>query len=113
MLAALLSVLSLTATLTPPPSFTTAAEVRSLPIPLANTPRKVRLAGGVTFSLSRSKYFYLQDKTGGVRVEWPEANRDLQPGELVQVIGTTTGGTFLPEVKAEWVLSTSAAREEC
>ena len=113
MLAALLSVLSLTATLTPRPHFTTAGEVRSLSVAGASASRPVRLTGVVTFSLSRNKHFYLQDKTGGVRVVWDAANRDLRPGEPVQVIGTTTGGTFLPEVKAALVISTGEPCEEC
>jgi two-component system, cell cycle sensor histidine kinase and response regulator CckA len=112
MLAALLPVLSLVATLTQPPDFTTAAAVRSLPIETAKSGRTVALNGVVTFSPSRGTHFYLQDKTGAVRVEWL-ANRDLRPGERVRVIGTTSAGTFLPEVKAEWVISTDEPCEEC
>jgi signal transduction histidine kinase/ActR/RegA family two-component response regulator len=57
----------------------------------------------VTFTTSRGKYFYLQDATGGVRVEWGGTDRQLKPGEQVRVAGVTTAGTFLPEVKGERV----------
>ncbi|MBN9120313.1 MAG: response regulator [Planctomycetes bacterium] len=111
MLAVLLPLLSLHATLLPPSEFTTAAAVRALPVAAADGGRAVCLTGVVTFSPPRGAYFYLQDGTGGVRVEWL-ANRNLRSGERVLVVGRTTGGTFLPEVRAARVISTCGPCEE-
>ncbi len=89
----------------PPPDRTTAQAVRTLSVDAAKVGRAVRLTGVVTFSPFRGDYFYLQDATGGVRVEWL-ADRDLRPGEPVEVVGVTTAGAFLSEVKARRVIST-------
>ncbi len=86
------------------PVFHTAQDVRSLPIREAQSGHRVWLAGTVTFTPPRGNYFYLQDRTGGVRIEWL-ADRELKPGEWVKVSGVTTAGTFLPEVRATRVES--------
>src|SRR5437870_3995519 len=98
MLAVLFSLLLAVAPLVPP-VLPTAHAVRSLPLRDAEARRPVSLVGTVTFCPPRGGYFYLQDATGGVRVDWL-ADRELKPGERVKVRGETTGGSFLPEVRA-------------
>ena len=102
MLAALLPLLCL-AGLATAPDLTTAQSVRGLPVADAKAGRTVRVDGVVTFAPRRDNYFHIQDGTGGVRVEWAR-DRDLRTGQRVTVIGTTAAGTFLPEIKAAWVL---------
>lgn len=63
-------------------------------------PRAVALEGVVTFAPRPTRYFYLADATGGVRVEWPGNDRELAPGDTVRVSGTVTAGTFQSFVTA-------------
>ncbi|MFM8271803.1 MAG: hypothetical protein ACKODX_05655, partial [Gemmata sp.] len=82
----------------------TASGVRSLPVRVAQAERPVHLTGVVTFCPPPHGYFYVQDGTGGLRVEWPRADKHIKAGDRVEVQGVTTAGTFLPEVRAEKVL---------
>ena len=47
-------------------------------------PHRVKLAGNVTFTRERS--FFMQDASGGVRVQ-PVDDRDLQVGQAIEVVG--------------------------
>jgi two-component system, cell cycle sensor histidine kinase and response regulator CckA len=98
MLGEVLSVLLLTAA-GAPPEIRTARDLRALPLSEVQPSRPVRLSGVVTFCPPREKYFYLQDDTGGVRIEGG-ADRDLRPGDEVEVVGWPTTGTYLPEARA-------------
>lgn len=102
MLANLFSVILLTSAVAPP-EIRTARDLRALPVTEVQPPRPVRLTGVVTFSSPGEKYFYLQDDTGGVRVEGT-AERDLRPGDVVEVVGWPTPGTYLPETRAVQVV---------
>src|SRR5690242_12953819 len=85
-----------------PPDVGTVRDLRALTAADVQAGRGVRLTGAVTFCPPREKYFYLQDATGGVRVEWI-ADRELRPGDEVEVVGRATPGHYLPEVHAEKV----------
>ena len=103
MLVAFLTILLAIAGLASP-ALHTAHDVRLLPVADAKNGSRVTLTGTVTFRPPRGNYFYLQDDTGGVRVEWL-ANRELRLGERVKVTGVTIAGSFLPEVKASSVVA--------
>lgn len=102
MFANLFSVLFFAAAAVLPADVQTARELRLKSIREADAGQSVRLTGVVTFCPPRGKYFYLQDSTGGVRVEWL-ADRELHIGDRVEVRGKTTAGSFLPEVIAKRV----------
>src|SRR5438105_4644400 len=78
MFANLFSMLLLIAAVIPS-DVQTARELRLKSVREAESGLSVRLTGVVTFCPPRGKYFYLQDCTGGVRVEWL-ADRELHPG---------------------------------
>jgi PAS domain S-box len=63
----------------------------------------VKLTGVVTWSRNTTRYIYLQDTTGGLRVEIPSG--DIPTSDLlfnlVEITGVTTAGTFAPEVVAD------------
>jgi signal transduction histidine kinase len=101
MLAVVLSVL-VQSGLAVPAELTVAQAVRALPVAAARGGKLARIDGVVTFAPRREGWFYVQDVTGGVRVEWPG---DMRLGQHVIVLGTTTAGTFLPELRAAAVLA--------
>ncbi|HEY1190361.1 MAG TPA: response regulator [Gemmata sp.] len=80
-----------------PPTLTTAREVRALP---AGAVRFVKLNGVVTFSPPSHDYFYLQDPSGGVRVEWAGGGRPPKPGDRAEVLGVAGPGAHLSKVQA-------------
>ena len=114
MFANLFAVLLFAAAAVLPSDVQTARELRLKSIREAETGLSVRLTGVITFCLPRGKYFYLQDGTGGVRVGWL-ADRELDPGDRVEVRGKTTAGSFLPEVNAKHVkvLAKASCRSRC
>ncbi len=63
----------------------------------------VKLTGVVTWARGSTRYIYLQDTTGGVRVEIPPG--DIPTSDilfnLVEITGVTTSGTFAPEISAD------------
>jgi signal transduction histidine kinase len=75
------------------PTLTTAAEIRALSAAEASRGYPVRLRGVVTSYGNEQYAYYLQDATGGVRVD-PEAGRGHPNvvGESIEVIGTTASG---------------------
>ncbi len=83
-----------------PPVLRTAHDVRALPLSEAKAGRFVSLRGTVTYAPRAHGHFYLQDDSGGVRVEWRMRNVKLNPGDTVELVGLTTAGAFVPEVRA-------------
>ena len=79
---------------------TTVAQIRALPAQ-PESPRAVRLRGTITYVNTTLQQAYVQDKTGGVRVD--EVGLDLGAGfgEAVELSGTVTSGGTTPSVKAE------------
>ncbi|MGC4075173.1 MAG: hypothetical protein QM760_22260 [Nibricoccus sp.] len=62
----------------------------------------VKLTGIVTWVRGSTRYIYIQDASGGIRVQLPESfrpSRDMIFG-MVEVIGVTASGAFAPEVVA-------------
>ena len=94
-----------------PSDIDSAHEVRALSPRDAQTGRLVRLRGTVTFSAHPHTSFYLRDKTGGVRVEWARADRELKAGDAVDLLGVAAPGPFFPRVRAWWVTVMPGGRD--
>jgi PAS domain S-box-containing protein len=63
----------------------------------------VKLAGIITWVRAGVPYIYIQDTSGGIRVELPpkqRVNADMLY-RLVEITGVTSVGSFTPEVKAD------------
>lgn len=83
-----------------------AAAVMQLLPDEAAAERPVRLSGVVTWSDPAGRYFYLQDTSGGVRVNTTGLNGAALPlGRNALVIGTTALGDFAPVVRATRLLN--------
>lgn len=80
----------------------TVEEVRGLTPEEAAAGRRVRLAGLVTWMAPQGGYFFLQDLTGGVRVQFakPPPSWNMQLTYL-RIEGVTAAGRFAPTVVAE------------
>ena len=52
--------------------------------------QRVELSGVVTLSDPSWRLLAIQDETGGVLVDWPPLERNLQPGDQVEVKGATS-----------------------
>jgi signal transduction histidine kinase/CheY-like chemotaxis protein len=92
-----------------PPTLSTVHEVRELAPRAVGQP--VHLRGTVTFAPPPHNYFYLQDKTGGVRVEWDKCDLELKLGDAVEVMGRADVGLFLPKVRADTVTVAAGSRD--
>lgn len=74
-------------------------QVRQLSLAQAANGRPVKISGLVTWSMPGTEFFYLQDVTGGIRVNFdPKTLEVPQLGKYLQVEGTTTVGGFMPSV---------------
>ena len=76
----------------------TAAEVRSLTADEAQQQRRVRLRGVVTFFEETLYSRFIQDETAGVYLFDSALPIHLIPGQLVEVVGTTSPGEYAPIV---------------
>jgi signal transduction histidine kinase/CheY-like chemotaxis protein len=103
MVPELLSTLVFAAASLLPVNTENAHTVRSLSPQAVKAGTRVHLSGTVTFSTHPHNTFYFQDDTAGIRIEWPSANRHLVPGDHVEVWGIAASGTFLTEVRADYV----------
>ncbi len=93
-----------------PTDLGTASGVRAIPARDAQPARRVHLAGVVTFCSPPHGFFYVQDDTAGVRVEWPRGDKTLFVGDRVEVWGVTAAGALMPEVQADLVRVTGKQR---
>ncbi len=60
------------------------------------------LQGVVTWSDPKAPFFFLEDRSGGIRVRTEGASISAPPfGTMVSVTGTTAAGTFAPEVELQ------------
>ncbi len=75
-------------------------QVRELTSAQAAMEQPIRLRGVVTAISGWKSSFFFQDDTAGVSVDPVGAVPDLQPGEVVEVVGVTLPGMFAPIVKA-------------
>lgn len=83
-----------------------AAAVMQLLPDEAAAARPVRLSGVVTWSDPSGRFFYLQDTSGGVRVDVSALDMPPLPlGRNAVVIGETTLGEFAPVVRATRVVN--------
>jgi len=81
---------------------TTVAEVRNLPS-TPTTPASARLQGTVTYVAGNSQQVYLQDATGGIRIENVSMDPSLHPGDAVVITGAVIAGGVSPSLNREEV----------
>jgi PAS domain S-box-containing protein len=82
------------------PVLTNVWQIRDLPAKQAAWNYPVHLRGVVTVNTRASRYFCLQDQSAGISVRLTRTPSDLQPGDRVEVDGTTDPGNFSPIVLA-------------
>ena len=81
---------------------TTVEQVRLLPLqPSAQV--RVHLRGNITYQDMTVKQIFLQDSTGGVRIDDIGSDPSLTAGNIVDLIGTVTVGGPNPLMTAEQV----------
>jgi signal transduction histidine kinase/DNA-binding response OmpR family regulator len=71
---------------------TTVSQIRSAARAEKAGPRKVRFRGALTLVDRDYRTLIVENASGGLRVEYPENNEELQPGQLVEVTGSAVGG---------------------
>ena len=59
--------------------------------------RRAKVSGVVTLKIA-AQGFFIQDATSGIRVRQPQMN-ELQPGDVVDVLGFPALGDFSPELE--------------
>ena len=75
------------------------AELRSLGTDGSGRGKEVELTGVVTWSLPESDFFFVQDLTGGVRVNYDRAKTgDMPLDKYLRLRGTTRAGSRTPAV---------------
>jgi len=90
-----------------PQTLTTVEQVRRLPsLPLAKVP--VHLNGTVTYVDVALRQLFIQDSTGGVRVENVSYDPPLQWGDSVDLTGTASVGGASPVVTREQIRVTGS-----
>ena len=78
-----------------------AEQVLALPADKAAARQQVQLYGVVTWSAPGARFIYLQDPSGGVRVDWTDPGITPPPiGSGVTVHGVSAKGDFAPSVIA-------------
>jgi signal transduction histidine kinase len=78
-----------------------ARQVLELPASAAAALEPVQLQGVVTWSSPDAKFLFLQDPSGGIRVEWTDAAlQPPPPGGGLSVQGNSRMGEFAPAVQA-------------
>ena len=77
-----------------------AEQVRTMTLSDALLGRPVRLRGLVTWHHPGSDTLYVEDSSGGVRVDVAEwiGESVVQPGSILEIAGTTTSEEFVPHV---------------
>ncbi|HEX5218045.1 MAG TPA: sensor histidine kinase [Verrucomicrobiae bacterium] len=83
---------------TPVKELHTAAEVRGLTVQQAQEGLPVRLRGTVTFFDEALFSRFIQDDTAGIYLRESTAIPPLQPGQVVEVVGTTSPGEYAPVI---------------
>jgi signal transduction histidine kinase/ActR/RegA family two-component response regulator len=91
-----------------PEALTAVAEVRRLPAQLS-APIPVHLLGTITYVSSAVQQVFLQDATGGVRIENVGLDSGLNPGDVVELTGTAVAGGASPLVRRETIRILQAA----
>src|SRR5581483_12461191 len=87
-----------------PPSgvLTSVAELHRLPAQPPGAVR-VRLRGSITYVAPTQQQAFLQDATGGVRLNNVSLDLNLGPGDVVELTGVATEGGLNPQVTREQV----------
>ncbi len=92
--------------------FTTVSQIRSATTTDSAGPRKVQIRGAITLVDREYRTLIVQDESGGLRVEYPEGGEELQPGQVVEVTGSATGGSDPFIVKANVRLLSKGAEPD-
>ena len=78
-----------------------AQQVLELPPAEAARAQPVQLSGVVTWSSPSARFFFLQDTSGGIRVDWHDVTlTPPPPGRGAMVVGQSAMGDFAPRVVA-------------
>ena len=80
------------------PLLTRIAQVRHLTPEQAKLGYPVRLRAVVTYYGGLGWEFFIQDSTGGIYIDEPEADFRVQAGQEIEVEGITAPGSFAPEI---------------
>ncbi|MBZ5516255.1 MAG: PAS domain S-box protein [Acidobacteriia bacterium] len=80
------------------PTLTQVEQIRTLTPGRANLGIPVHLRAVVTYYGGKTFQFFVQDPTGGISIHDPETDFHLQPGQLVEVTGFTSGSGFAPTI---------------
>ena len=91
------------------PLLTKVWEIRDLPAEKAAWHYPVQLRAVVTVNTKASHYFFVQDDSAGISVLMEGTPTNLNPGDLVNIEGTSDPGTFSPIVLASNVTVTGTA----
>ena len=86
-----------------------AAQVLELPREEATAGRSVLISGVVSWSDPSGEFMFVQDTSGGVRVERGVLTEPLQtPGRIAEIRGRTSFGSFAPVVIADEIVNLGA-----
>lgn len=80
------------------PLLTKALDIRNLSLQQAGLGYTVKLNAIVTFCDADARTLFVEDQSAGVSIELAQPDHSLVPGQLVQIEGTTKGGSFLPVI---------------
>ncbi len=94
----------------PLPILTSAAQVRSLSAAEAKRAYPVRLRGVVTYFDTIIPDLFIQDKSGGIWIQWSPKMPKPHFGDVLDVRAVTTQVDFAPDLaKASWTVTGKAA----
>ena len=82
------------------PVLTHVADIRSLSPELAALRHPVRLTGVITYHFPAWNELFVQDETSGIYVVLTNQPPDVQPGDRIEVLGTSDPGDFAPLIQA-------------
>ncbi len=87
------------------PVLTTAAKVRSLSADEANRHQPVHLRAVVTYFEPITPSFFIQDRSGGIWLQWDPKRPVPVVGEVIDLTGVTTQIDFAPDIaNAVWTI---------
>lgn len=79
--------------------------IRQLSLEQAAQGRPVRVSGMVTWSMPGTRFFFLQDVSGGIRVRFDPGKMDVpQLGKYLEVEGVTCDGGLMPAIDLQSVV---------
>ena len=79
-------------------TLTTVEQVQRVPVQPGGTTHPVRLTGRMSYVDTTFQYAFLQDDTGGVRIEPVGYDLLYDPDQILEITGTVTAGGSMPVV---------------